>query len=205
MIVFGQIPGTKNRTRVTVSPDLSFDPVRGHLAIKGGEGTINDNGPKLRSDGNTRFDNWKFSRGLHRIALGVLALRTGATVALERRYDIARTYVRSPQGRSEFRTYLQRPTDRLLGNHSMPIAIRDQGYKYGFWELDGVLYFYLHLFVSEFIVSFWGDPKYLSDGNRDWIAASSCPLGTTLSKRDWLTFERAGDGRRVELSPHPPG
>lgn len=201
MIVFGQVPGTKNRTRISVAPDLSFDPARHHLAMTGGRGTFEDGVLTMRADGNTRFDNWKFSRGLHRIALGVLALSTSASIALEAQYDSTRKYVRSPQGRSEFRTYLQRPSDRRLGNRTLPVALRQQGYRYGFWQVGDAFCFYLNLFVSEFIVAFWGEPADLREADRHSISVRSCPTGTPLSRRPWLTFTRAGEGRRIELTP----
>lgn len=173
MIVFGQLRGTKDRVRAGVHPEFSFDVSKQHLTMQGGTGTVEDGTLVIRHPGNDTFDPWKFSRGLHRVALGLYAMNAGEEAALHRRYDNVRRYVRSPAGRHEYWPYRQRPTDRLLGNRSLPPALAAQGFKLAFASADCATYAYLNLFVSEFVVALDGDLQALSEEHLNQLALVS--------------------------------
>jgi hypothetical protein len=199
LIVFGQLPGTDGRRRKFVAPGLVFDSAKNHLDLRGGRVTHEAGQFKVRDPGNERFDQWKFSRGLHRLGLGVYALVSGPTAALEPRYDAIRRYIRQPSSRSEFMAYLQRPSDRILGNRTMPVAVRHQGFKTSFAVCKDATFAYIHLFVSEFIVALAGDVRLLHDGDRQQLAVEAGVPEVGVSKRPWLTFENANPGPLVEI------
>lgn len=94
--------GTGNRIRQTVNRGVAFDAGRQHLTLRAGKASIEEGHLILRDPGNENFDPWKFSRGLHRVALGVLARGSGPDQALSERFDGLRRYIREPKGRSDF-------------------------------------------------------------------------------------------------------
>lgn len=173
MIVFGQLPGTKDRLRKQVHPEFSFDAERQHLVTKGGTGSWENGTLTIRHPGNRTFSAWKFSRGLHRMALGALALLEGEETALQPRYDGVRSYIRAPNGRHEFWPYRQRPSDRLLGNRSFPRALTAQGFKASSAVSDSATFIYLNLFVSEFVVALDSELNQLYDAHLQQLASAA--------------------------------
>lgn len=197
MIVFGRLPGTKERLRKQVHPDFSFDADEQHLTMKGGTGSTENRTLTIRHPGNRTFSAWKFSRGLHRIALGALALIEGPEAALRPRYDGVRRYIRAPKDRREFWPYYQRPTDKLLGNQGFPPALAAQGFKASCAASDAATLIYLNLFVSEFVVALDGDLNQLTDAHLGELASSAPAPSSTLR---WQYHDK-GKEPEVNLTP----
>jgi hypothetical protein len=129
------------------------------------------------------FDPWKFSRGLHRIALGALTMFSGVDAALERRYDRVRDYVRRPQSRLVW-PYLQRITDKRLGHISLPRWIEERGrYAFSFVTAAHYSLVYMNLFIDEFIVALDGR---LDAQPANEIARRSQLPEAELSRRAWM-------------------
>jgi hypothetical protein len=201
MIVFGHLPGTDDRIRRTIAPGLAFDAERQHMTVRAKEASVSPRQLVVRDPGNLKFDSWKFSRGLHRVALGMLGLRAGAATALDSRYDLVRQYIRQPPSRRTFWPYWQRVTDKVLGNRTFPPALRKQGFKFGFSIRDDATYAYMNLFVDEFIVALHGDAHAASDDEEQQFALASGFEEQQLSRRPWLLFKDATAGRELTVTP----
>jgi hypothetical protein len=186
MIAFGQIVGTKKRSRSTVSDGFSFDSREQHLEIRGASGRVNGRAIELQLERTRDFSEWKFSRGLHRMALGILACEQGPAAALNRRFDATRDYIRRPTGR-DVRKYFQRVSNKILGNRSYPLALAARG-KYHFLILtsDSDVFVYMNLFVDEFVVALDGNIEHLQPDDLVSIAAQSGLPAQELSDRPWL-------------------
>lgn len=180
LIAMWGIRGTDGRTRTAITPDFNFDPVNRHLTIRArrGEAEFKDGTLSIHSAGNRAFSNWKFSRGLHRIGLGVLALLAGADAVLPERYDRVRRYIRNPASRRVFWPYFQRITGGLVPKIHVGIATSDQA-----------TFFYINLVVSEFLVALDGDARVTTDGERHDMAVRSGAPVENPAKQKWLLFE----------------
>lgn len=195
MIVFGGLKGSKGRVRQIVHPDFSFDVRTQHVKFLVTPRVSVEQGPgrlAFSHPGFTDFDEWKFSRGLHRMALGVLALAYGPEIALAQRYDEVRTYIRCPTGR-RVRPYYQRITDRRYGNRTLPRALTQYGYYFIFELETAMALAYLNLFVDEFVVALDGSLTRVPPEDASALAASADLPRETLSRRPWglLPFARA--------------
>jgi hypothetical protein len=201
MIVFGQLRGTDDRIRQSITGGFAFDAARQHLTIRAKAPTVEEGCLTVRDPGNVKFDEWKFSRGLHRVALGVLALQVGAEQALAPQYDAVRNYIRRPTARTEFWPYFQRPSDKLLGNRSFPIALAAQGFKMSMAIADIATYMYLNLFVSEFVVALHGELAALTQDHRRQLALAA-GIEEPHSTRPWrhVTDARPGEEVRIDAS-----
>lgn len=194
MIVFGGLKGSKGRVRQIVHPDFSFDVRTQHakflvtprVSVEQGPGRLAFTHP-----GYTDFDEWKFSRGLHRMALGVLGLAYGPEITLAERFEEVRAYIRCPTGR-HIRPYYQRITDKRYGNRTLPRALMQYGYHFIF-ELNTMpALAYLNLFVDEFLVALDSSLTCVAPEEASAFAASADVPKETLSRRPWglLPFAR---------------
>jgi hypothetical protein len=176
-IVLWQILGTGGRHRTAVTPDFSIDPRERRITVRPrrGEASIAETGLTIESEGNRRFCPWRFSRGLHRIGLGVLAMQAGMDVALDPKYDAVRRYIRKPASRREFWPTCQRIAGGLLPRIHVAFAIGERA-----------TYFYVNFVVSEFLVALDGNPTQLSDAERHQIALMSEAPVAHLSNHQWL-------------------
>ncbi len=196
MIVFGGLPGTKARLRKTVAQDLSFDVKKQHIQLfldsKRASFEIQVGHLRIIHPGSNDFDEWKFSRALHRMALGLLALTSGSEVSLRETFDLVRAYIRQPSSRS-MRPYYQRIIDKTYGNRSLPRAL-EQRRRYHF-ALDLAVtpaLLYMNLVVDEFVVALQGDLEPGAQERLDRLALSTGLTPCDLSSRLWalLPLER---------------
>lgn len=176
-IVLWQILGTGGRQRRAITPDFSIDPTQARITARPrrGEASTVDNTLTIESAGNRQFCPWRFSRGLHRIGLGVLALQAGTKAALNPRYDAAREYVRRPSSRREFWPTYQRIAGGVVPRIHVAFAVNERA-----------TYFYVNFVVSEFLVALDGDPTQLSDDERHQIAVMSDAPVAHLRSHQWL-------------------
>lgn len=195
MIVFAGIKGSKGRLRRTIHQDFSFDirtqsmsiTASKRLSVNRQPGHIAMNHP------GSRFDEWKFSRGLHRMALGLAALAYSPETALLERFDEVRAYIRHPVNR-EVRPYYQRITDRKLGNRSLPrvFAEAKNQYYFAFDVEHQPSLVYMNLFVDEFGVALDGSLSTVSPNEVSYLASTAGIPDENLSRRPWglLPFAR---------------
>lgn len=179
-IVLTGARGSRGRTRTAMTPDLELDPVQGRLNVRArkGEATFVDNTLTIQSEGNRQFDGWKFSRGLHRVALGLLAQLQGPDAALDVIYDPVRAYIRSGD-RRVFRRYYQRIAGQLGSTFHMGIA-----------RADVATLVYLNFSISEFVVALNGKVNLTGPDLHRLAVESGAPVAE-LAPKEWLVFERA--------------
>lgn len=179
-IVLSGARGSGGRTRTAITHDFSFDPRerRLHIRVRPGEATIADGTLNVKSAGNRQFDQWKFSRGLHRVALGILAAVCGVDTALDPRFNEARRYVRRGQ-RREFRPYRQR-----VSGIGLPLRL-------GIARGEAATFAYINFAVSEFIVALDGDLRKLSKAHCHTLSLESGAMSAEVADREWLAFDRA--------------
>jgi hypothetical protein len=196
MIVFGGLPGTKGRLRKTVTQDFSFDVEKQHIQFfldsERASFEVKDAHLRITHPGSNDFDEWKFSRALHRMALGLLTLTRGPEESLREAFDLVRAYVRQPSSRS-MRPYYQRITDKAYGNRSLRRAL-EQRQRYHF-ALDLAVIpalVYINLVVDEFVVALEGDLEVVAEERLDRLALSTGLPLCDLSSRPWalLPFDR---------------
>ena len=192
MILSAGIIGSKGRIRRSLHEDqvFSYDLRTRTVTIRpnrrvsverqGSRLAFSDPGPGL---GN--FDPWKFSRGLHRIALGVLAMSSGCDVALEERFDGVRNYIRRPKGRHEMWRYYQRPTDRLRNNGAVARAVAEGWYYFSFDLERTPALAYLNLIVDEFVVALTGSLDTVSPADVTSFVESHRISEDRRSTRPW--------------------
>lgn len=182
MIVFADLPGQHGRRRREVHPDFSFDVETLQGRVRSTDMKFSEKGVDVTHPGNP-FDPWKFSRGLHRMALGIFAATFGPELALDERFDPVRDYIRRPKDKRIW-PYYQRMTDKQLGNRSLPRWIDERGrYVAAFASDESHNLAYMNLFVDEFIVALYGSIDALPP---DEMARRSQLPESELSRRPWL-------------------
>ncbi len=196
MIVFGGLSGTKARLRKTVTQDLSFDVKKQHIQFfldpERASFEVQDGHLRITHASSSDFDEWKFSRALHRMALGLLALTVGPEVSLRETFDLVRAYIRQPSSRS-MRPYYQRISDKAYGNRSMRRTL-EQRRRYHFaLDIAAVpALVYMNFVVDEFAVALQGDLEPGAQERLDRLALSTGLSPCDLSSRPWalLPFDR---------------
>ena len=199
MIVFAGVPGTKARLRKTVAQDFSFDVKKLHIQFfldsRRASFEIQDGHLRIIHPGSNDFDEWNFSRALHRMALGLLALSSGPEVSLRETFDLVRAYIRQPSSRS-MRPYYQRITDKTYGNRSLPRALEQRGRYHIALDLAVIsALVYMNFVVDEFVVALQGDLEPGAQERLDRLALSTGLTPCDLSSRPWalLPLERQSE------------
>jgi hypothetical protein len=162
-IVFARIPGKKQKRRTAVSPFLGaeYSPGKLHLTVENtkGETHFDQGGLRLHLPDDPKWDEWKFSRALHKAALGLVGVLKGVELALDQRFDAVRKYIRRPVGRTDWRPYYQRVIRTKTKLSEIQTFMAGGGeYKVGIASGDrpGHTIVYLNLWVDEFVVDLEG-------------------------------------------------
>lgn len=189
LIVLGDLPGRHGRRRREIHPDFSLDVGTLEGRVRSSDVKFSEGRVDITHPGNP-FDFQLFSRGLHRIALGIFGVMWGPDLALDERFDPVRQYIRWPRDR-RIRPYYQRMSDRELGNRSLPRWIEQRGrYVSVFASDEAYNLVYINLFVNEFIVALHGDISALPP---DEMARRSELPDMELSRRPWLLLPEAAE------------
>ncbi len=122
------------------------------------------------------FNDWKFSRALHKIALGVRALRQGVEVALDPRFDEVRTYVRRPASRRVFRSRYHR-----FGEFAAPTATPCDAIA----VIGTLEAFYICIGMDEFVVALAGDVSRLAISDLDALARTARGADDGKARTRW--------------------
>lgn len=176
MIVFGQLRDRKGRTRVDLAPHFEAKVEGGglHIDVSQATGKLDEDGKLvIQGKADRRWDDWKFSRALHKVGLGLFAHAAGAEAALNPRLDEVRDYIRKPTSRSQVRSYAQRTVRRETSPWELRNQIvNDNRYEYHFLacEEQDWLLCYLHLWIDEFFIALGGSLNRFSDSDLDHVA-----------------------------------
>lgn len=160
-IAYTEILGKKGKKRKVVSEwvKVESDSERLHIETRKGIGTITENGIQVQIPDDPKWDDWKFSRALHKVALGMHTWLTSPAETLHERFDETRTYVRAPHSRKIIRPYLQRIVKKQwkLSELRQEFAQNPQTtFIIGEVSRDHVV-LYMHLWVDEFVVALSGE------------------------------------------------
>lgn len=194
LIVVAGIKGSGGRIRKAVHDHFSFDPLIRTVTItpssrftakRAADGSLT-----IAHPGNP-FNEPKFSRGLHRMALGLVAFEYGAEIALGQRFDGVRDYIRRPRDGRTVWSYYQRPTDKKWTGSTLARAV-GEGLYYFTLDPGGTLALvYLNLFVDEFIVALDGELASVSTDEASAFASSESTVPKDrLSDRSWALLPR---------------
>lgn len=205
MLVFGAIRGSDGRLRRTVHPSLRYYVETQRIELFAPTASVGEDGILAEDPTTPDFDLWKFSRGLHRMALGAMALVHGADRALNSAYDAVRTYVKRPNDR-RMRWFLQRINPNTPGHRTFRRLLRRRGRYFIALTDDPTSLVYMNFFTSEFIVALAGDVAGVEPWYADAIARGCGLPPSELPGASWL-IEGAplrgdtGDGAVVKCSP----
>jgi hypothetical protein len=199
LISIGGILGQKGRLRSEVSPRVIFDHSTQSISFRIGSNTavsFSDGHLNVAEPGYTKFDEWKFSRGLHRIALGVLAYCYDADVALRSCFDPVRDYIRKPPyGRDDHKLFYQRIVATTHTARTLRESIASGAFYFAFHLDQSRTLAYMNLLVDEFVVALSGQLQDASDNAADALAAHSDAPWRQRSRRRWVLLPVSKIGR----------
>jgi hypothetical protein len=170
MIVATGIQGKKKRVRSVL---LDSKSARATIGCRTGDAEVRaasrlvrkgaDGGLHISLPAPPAFNDWMFSRALHKIALGMVAHQFGANAALETIYDEVRGYIRKPRNR-QVKPYLQRMNDiRTFTRRSLRTRLIEQSFRFHAFLGHFLGLFYINLVLDEFVVSLYGDISFIDE------------------------------------------
>jgi hypothetical protein len=194
-LVLAGVPGKTGKPRRDMAGgregSAEYDVATGDTRIKTTQPYVSVSGTDIyiRHPG-SEFDEWQFSRGLHKVGLGMIALRRGVNTALDERFDEVRTYVRRPASRKVFRRHYHRWISTTLRRSdinelaSTPIA--------ALGTFGGIETLYLRIGVDEFAIALTGDVTHVAMADVEELAASARAADDGRARTAWA-LEGAGN------------
>jgi hypothetical protein len=198
LIVFGQLKGKRGRERKRIWRGIEFHPAEHRFAVDAREGSVEfkEAEVEINAPEDTSFNLWKFSRGMHKMALALLALQTGQDMVLAPVLDRVRGYIRQPRGRDEFWPYIQRGYGKLTLSALRRLVV-GSSYHFACVAQPELMLCYINLVVMEVVVSL-RDPTSLLKVGASHLDSFPRRAGIDyLSARPWLIQLTATDSTNL--------
>lgn len=188
-LVFGEILGKRGKRKTDLSRHVRVhqDSSTVHVKLDPSGGEVTPQGFRIPIEYPKGWSEWKFSRGLHKVALGLVAWRCGAADALQAPLDTVRNYVRQPAGRHIRRPYAERltriPAD--LDVFRTRVLLRARHHYRIEWDTPAWVLVYLNFIYCEYIVCLLGDLTSIPSAQLESFMAKASLNERSLEQSDW--------------------